>query len=183
MIRLYLEVEASVKKARTISDLNHEQIETLLDNWAKNWLAHDGLWFQAAERHHGIEHAIQLDAEAWERFTVIEAKRIMQLLGIKENGGLDALDEALNFRLYARLNRQKSERPEPDTLIFRMIDCRVQSARRRKGMADFPCKPVGIVEYSGFARTIDSRIETECIECPPENITPDAFCAWKFTLK
>ena len=49
-----------------------------------------------------------------------------------------------------------------------MKECRVQSARRRKGMPFHPCKPVGCIEYSGFARTIDDRIECRCLSCYPE---------------
>ena len=33
-----------------------------------------------------------------------------------------------------------------------------------------------------FRRTIDSRIETECIGCPPDKHPDDWFCAWKFTI-
>ncbi len=168
---------------RTIDDLSHEKLKELLDNWAKNWLAHDGLWFQAVEKRFGLEAAMELDAEAWGHFTAIEAQRIKELLKLPDDGGLDALEQALNFRLYARLNRQTTERPAPDRLVFRMVDCRVQSARRRKGMPDFPCKPVGLVEYTGFARAIDPRIETRCIECPPDSLAPNTFCSWEFTLR
>jgi len=62
-----------------------------------------------------------------------------------------------------------------------MKDCRVQTARRRKGLPDFPCKPVGLVEYAGFAATIDPRIKTECIQCPPDDCGDEA-CVWRFTL-
>ncbi|MCK4693948.1 MAG: hypothetical protein KAT23_09960, partial [Anaerolineales bacterium] len=54
-----------------LRQLSQDQLIELLEDASKNWLAHDGLWFQAAERHYGMEVAIQLDAEAWERFTVI----------------------------------------------------------------------------------------------------------------
>lgn len=50
-----------------------------------------------------------------------------------------------------------------------MNKCRVQFTRNRKGLPDFPCKSVGIVEYSEFAKTIDQRIKTEYVACPPEN--------------
>ena len=63
-----------------------------------------------------------------------------------------------------------------------MVDCRVQSARKRKGLDDFPCKSVGIEEYSGFARTIDERIKTTCISCPPDDHPDDFFCAWEFVV-
>ena len=63
-----------------------------------------------------------------------------------------------------------------------MLDCRVQSARRREGLSDFACKPVGVVEYTEFARAIDPRIHTRCIACPPDAGAREWFCAWEFTL-
>lgn len=159
-----------------------ELIEIIVDD-AKNWLAHDGLWFQAVEQKFGIDTAIEIDTAAWEKFTVVEAKRIMARLGMEQGGGIPALVECLKHRLYARLNLQESLELTDTRVVFRMIDCRVQSARKRKGLPDFPCKSVGLVEYAGFARTIDPRIETRCIACPPD-AHPDYFwCAWEFTLK
>jgi len=162
--------------------LSKDQLIELLEDAAKNWLAHDGLWFQAAERHYGMEVAIQLDAEAWERFTVIEARRIMRRHKIEEGGGLEALEQALNLRMYARINEQSTTRVDERTLRFEMNDCRVQAARLNKGLPDFPCKPVGLVEYAGFAHTIDPRIQTRCIACPPDPHPETFFCAWEFTI-
>jgi hypothetical protein len=34
----------------------------LLEDMAKRWLAHDGLWFQAVEKAYGMEAAIRMDA-------------------------------------------------------------------------------------------------------------------------
>ena len=67
--------------------------------------------------------------------------------------------------------------------IFRMNDCRVQAARKRDGRPDFPCKPVGIVEYEGFARAIDPRIKTRCVACPPDEHPDTFYCAWEFELE
>ena len=53
-----------------------------------------------------MKTAIQYDTEAWERFTVIEAKRIMKRHNIAENSGLEGLKKALGFRLYAAINVQ-----------------------------------------------------------------------------
>jgi len=163
-------------------DLTREQALELLSDLAKRWLAHDGLWFQSIERTRGIEEAIFHDTEAWRRFTVIEAKRIIELLDLPENPGLDGLERALNFRLYAFINQQEIVRPDDSTLILKMTNCRVQSARIRKGLPDFPCKPVGEVEYSLFASTIDSRIETHCLACPPDPHPPEYYCGWEFRL-
>ena len=159
-----------------------EELIDLLENAAKNWLAHDGLWFLAAEDAFDMETAIELDRRAWERFTVIEARRIMRFLGIEPGGGIPALKKALQYRLYARLNEQEIIDVDERTFVFRMNDCRVQSARKRKGLPDFPCKPVGLVEYGNFASAIDPRLQTECIACPPDPHPEDYWCAWKFTL-
>lgn len=168
---------------KDIADLSRAELLDLLRDMAVRWLAHDGLWFQAVERRHGLAHAIELDTEAWEQFTVLEARRIKRLLDLPEGGGIAALAQALRFRLYALVNEQEAEVEEATgALLFRMRRCRVQEARERKGMAPFPCKPVGLVEYGGFARTIDPRLETEVLVCPPDPHPPEFFCAWRFSL-
>lgn len=165
-----------------LAKLSREQLEYLLTDFAKRWLAHDGLWFQQAEKEYGMEEAIKLDAGAWENFTVLEARRIMNFLGLEPGGGLPALKEALNYRLYSLINTQEINEPDEYTLIFRMVDCRVQTARKNKNMDEFPCRPVGLAEYSGFATTIDSRIQTRCLHCPPDDHPEDSYCAWEFTM-
>jgi hypothetical protein len=163
-------------------ELTREELEGMLHDAALNWLAHDGLWFLAVEDRFGMETAIELDGRAWEHFTVIEAKRIMKRHGIGPGGGIPALAKALDKRLYALINRQEIVEQTESRLVFRMNDCRVQSTRHRKGLPDFPCKPVGIIEYREFAKTIDPRIETRCLGCPPDRHPDDWFCAWEFSL-
>lgn len=165
-----------------LSKLSRKQLEQLLTDFAKRWLAHDGLWFQQVEQAYGMDEAIRLDLGVWEHFTVLEAQRIMALLGIEPGGGLVALREALQYRLYSFVNRQEINETDQNSLILRMNDCRVQSARNRKKLPAFPCRPVGLVEYSGFAKTIDSRIQTRCLYCPPDEHPHDSHCAWEFRL-
>jgi hypothetical protein len=165
-----------------LQGLSKEELIAIIVDDAKNWLAHDGLWFQAVDQQYGMETAIDIDRAAWEKFTVVEAKRIMSRLGLEPGGGIPALVECLKHRLYARLNLQESIEVTDTRAVFRMVDCRVQSARKRKGLPDFPCKSVGVVEYAGFARTIDPRIETHCIACPPDQHPDDFWCAWEFVL-
>lgn len=167
---------------RLLYDLSKEELVKIILDDAKNWLAHDGVWFQSLEKKFGMEVAVDIDTDAWRLFTVIEAKRIMDRLGMKAGGGIPALVECLKHRFYARLNLQESIEVTETRAVFRMIDCRVQSARKRKGLPDHPCKSVGIVEYSEFARTIDPRIRTRCLACPPDAHPAEYWCAWEFTL-
>ena len=107
----------------------------------------------------------------------------MKEFDITPEGGLESLEKALMYRVYARLNKQSTERVDDNTLIFRMNECRVQVARNRKGLPDFPCKQVGLIEYEEFAKTIDPRIKTRCITCPPDPHPEEYYCAWEFTLE
>ncbi len=163
----------------SLDDLSREDLIRLAQMYAKNWLAHDGCWFLAAEEKFGMDTAIELDTRAWACFSPVEARRIMQTFDIPEHGGLDALERALTFRLYAAVNTQVAERVDAATLRFRMVECRVQQARQRKGLAPFPCQSVGLVEYTQFARAIDPRLETVCRHAPPDAVTTE-FCEWEF---
>ncbi len=163
-------------------DLSREDLIKLIDIYAKNWLAHDGCWFLALEEKFGLETAIELDVASWEQFSPAEARRIMQAFSLPAGGGLEALEQALAYRLYAAVNLQEAERVDENTLRFRMRECRVQQARQRKGLAPFPCQPVGLVEYTQFARALDPRIETRCLHAPPDPVT-DSYCEWEFRLR
>ncbi len=164
-----------------IEDLPREKLIELCSIYAKNWLAHDGLWFQSIEKKHGMDEAMEHDIHAWERFTVVEARRIKSFLELPEHAGIDGLRRALMFRLHAPLHEQ-SLQVSGNTLTYKVISCRVQDARERKGMELHPCKTVGIPEYTNFAKVIDERFTTECISCYPDLTDSTCKCIWKFTL-
>ena len=165
-----------------LADFSRDELLDYIEMLSKNWLAHDGCWFQGIEAELGIETAMKYDRIGWKRFTQIEAKQIKKFLKLEEHPGIPGLIKALKFRLYANINVQEIVDITDTSCIFRMNKCRVQTARTRKSLEDFPCKSVGIVEYSYFASTIDDRIETECICCPPDIHPEEYYCAWKFTL-
>src|SRR5512146_1415749 len=162
--------------------MGREELLRALEMFAKNWLAHDGCWFLAAEERLGMQAAIELDTDSWARFAAAEARRIITTFDIPKQGGLAALEKALGLRMYAVINAQRLEwSADRRTLRFFMDVCRVQETRRRKGLPDFPCKSVGTVEFETFAQTVDSRIRTKCLHCPPD--APEGkYCGWEFSV-
>jgi len=165
-----------------LNKLSKEELIDYIEDISKNWLAIDGTWFQAVEKEFGLDKAIELDIEQWKRFTIIEAKRIKNRFKIPENGGIPALIQALKYRVYANINIQEIIESTENRCVLRMNNCRVQYARKSRGLPDFPCKLLGIQEYSLFAKTIDPRIKTNCITCPPDPHPEDYWCAWEFIL-
>jgi hypothetical protein len=164
-------------------NLPREKLQSLLEAVSANWLATDGVWFQAVEFAHGMTDAKRCNDSCWAHFSPFEAWSIKRFLRLPPNPGLEGLKTALNFRLYANLNRQSCEDDSPRSFIFRMNRCRVQAARQRKGLDDYPCKSGGTVEYTYFARAIDPRIRTECLACPPDPHPEEWVCAWRFSLE
>lgn len=93
--------------SKEISNLNKEELLRLIETYAKNWLAMDGVWFQSIEDKFGVPEAIEHDKSAWRRFAVIEANRIKEFLMLPEQTGLKGLAEALKYRMYADINEDE----------------------------------------------------------------------------
>lgn len=164
-------------------NMPEEKLTDLVHGLAVNWLAGDGIWFQSVESKYGMLDAKRCNDSCWAWFSPFEAWSIKRLLNLPEKPGIEGLKKALQYRLYAKINVQSIIDESPNSIIFKMNDCRVQSARKRKGMDDYPCKSAGLVEYKSFAEAIDSRIKTECIGCPPDEHPEEWFCAWRFYIE
>ena len=158
-----------------------EELVDLIELYAKDSLALDGVWFQSVEKKDGMDAAIRHDANAWERYTVVEAQRIKRFLGLPEHPGLAGLEQALQLRFMAHIVEAETVL-EDDRLVYTIRVCRVQAARERKGMPYHPCKPVGIVEYAGFGRAIDERITCRCLSCYPDVTDETCACSWEYRL-
>ena len=164
-------------------NMEEETLTELLDAASINWLANDGVWFQAVEFTDNMFDAKRCNDSCWTQFSPFEAWSIKRLIGLGDQPGLDGLKEALKLRLYAYVNEQSIVDETDSSFVFQMNQCRVQNSRKRKGLDDYPCKSAGMVEYPRFATAIDKRIKTECIGCPPDPHPEEWFCAWKFTLE
>jgi hypothetical protein len=177
---LGFEMEDGMPKA--LRQMSRVQLVQLLEAVTANWLTNDGVWFQTVEKHFGMDYARRCNDTCWSRFSPYEATRIKELLGLPEYPGIQGLKLSLGFRMYARLNRQTIEDVDDNAFVLKINECRVQAARKRKAMEDYPCKSSGMVEYPTFASAIDARIRTECLGCPPDKHPEAWYCAWKFIL-
>ncbi|MHC1787987.1 DUF6125 family protein [Solidesulfovibrio sp.] len=165
-----------------LAGLGRERLEKLLSALSVSWLAADGVWFRAVEDARGMHDAKRVNDSCWSRLGYYEAVRARELLGLPERGGLAALRAALSARLIANINTLDFIEETADSLVLRMVECRVQSARARQGLPPYPCISGGTVEYTAFAAGIDPAIRVACVSCPPETTRSDCACAWRFTL-
>lgn len=181
-ISKFLGIELKDDLPSSLLNLTADSLDELMKSIAVNWLANDGVWFQAVEFSSSMSDAKGCNDACWSYFSPFEAEAIKKLLNLPENCGLEGLKKALHFRLYACINKQSVTDETPDSFVFQMNECRVQVARKRKNLDDYPCKSGGVVEYTFFAETIDKRIRTACIGCPPDAHPEEWYCAWRFSI-
>jgi len=162
-------------------NMEKEKLIGLIKAMSFNWLANDGVWFRTIEDNYDMYTSKRCNDTCWTRYSPLEASMIKSFLQLPQQSGLDGLEQALNFRLYAQINEQTIER-SGDELVLRMMKCLVQGTRKRNGLPDYQCKSAGVVEFQAFARTIDYRIRTECISCPPDEHPKEWVCAWRFYI-
>ena len=178
---LGFDIESGLPKA--LMDMEDTRMTGFMEAIAKNWLVNDGVWFQAVEFDSGMNDAKRCNDSAWAQFSPYEAHAIKKFLQLGDSPGLEGLKKALGYRMYSLINRQSVVDERPESFVFQMNECRVQVARKRKNLDDYPCKSGGSVEYDYFARAIDPRIKTECIGCPPDAHPEEWFCAWRFSIQ
>ncbi len=166
-----------------LDNLSADELKELLRVYARNIYALDGVWFQSIEQATGMDEAMVHDRNAWRKFTETEAHRIKNFLNLPEQAGLDGLERALSLRFSALANPKVELLRENDTLIYKVVVCRVQEARRQKGMPYHPCKSVGIIEHKYFARIIDDRMECETVSCFPDVADDTCACSWRFWIR
>lgn len=91
-----------MRPGEALEHLSREQLLELITAYSRNWLAMDGVWFQSIERKFGMDEAMYHDIQAWQRFTVTEARRIKKFLQLPEHPGLPGLKAALTPPLYGQ---------------------------------------------------------------------------------
>ncbi|QGY40544.1 cytosolic protein [Pseudodesulfovibrio cashew] len=165
-----------------LADVDPEVLEKLAQALRTAWLATDGVWFQAVEKQAGMDAAKRVNDTCWARFAPLEARRAKARLGLSGEKPIEDLKAVLAERMYGHLNQWEFAEETLTSLVFRMTDCRVQTARKRRGLADYPCKSGGTTEYTGLAREVDRRLRCECVACPPDEHPEEWACAWRFTL-
>jgi hypothetical protein len=178
---LGFEIENGIPKA--LLNMDDSKVDELREALAVNWLANDGVWFQAVEFSENMFEAKACNDAAWGHFSPYEALRIKKILNLSEFPGIEGLKRAMELRLYGTVNVQSFANETPNSIDFYMNECRVQTARKRKGLDDYPCKSGGIIEYTTFASTIDSRIKTKVISCPPDKHPDSYYCGWHFYIE
>lgn len=166
----------------TLEHLPKATLIKLARVYSRNWQSLDGLWFGSVEAAYGLDAAVRLDLQNWEKQAVIEAKRIKEALGI-DNGGLTAIFTVLSLMTWQVTSPLfEYEIESPERVVFYYPHCAVQEGRAKRDKPVFPCKQMKLTLLSGIARVVEPSARVRCLFCPPDTHQPGYWCKWELTL-
>jgi hypothetical protein len=160
-------------------------VEKLLDFFflqIRNLWRVDGLYFLGIEERFSTEAATGIDARVWEAMAKIEAKSLQRMFKVGENPDVNAIIELLRRSSWALDQPFKTVEIGDKKVILSVDRCRTQEARLGKSLGEFPCKKVRYGYLKNFAKTLNPKVEVNCLICPPDKHPKELWCKWEFTL-
>jgi hypothetical protein len=166
---------------RFLEGLTKDQLEDLLFTQIRNIWTVDGLYFLGIEEKHTTLEATAVDENVWKVMGKIEARRLKEVMGMKDNG-MRSLAKALRCTSWFLDQENAVLVEERDRVSIRNLRCRVQTTRLGKGLPEFPCKGVRSEFFKAFAREFNPNVRVACKVCPPDKHPDDLWCEWEFSL-
>jgi hypothetical protein len=162
--------------------MTRDELLDILFLHVRNLWRVDGLYFLGIEKKFGTEAAAQIDAEVWATMAAIEAKSLQKMFRMGENPDVPAIIGLLKKTSWALDQPFKTLEVNAKRAVLRIDRCRTQETRLGKGLEEFPCKGVRFGYLKNFAKTLNSKVEVNCIVCPPDKHPKDSWCKWEFKL-
>jgi hypothetical protein len=140
----------------------------------------DGLYFLGIEKKFGTEEATEIDAEVWESMAAIEAKTLQRMFKVGEKPDVPMIIGLLRKSSWALDQPFKTIKIGNEQATLCVDRCRTQETRLVKGLCEFPCKKVRFGYLKNFAKTLNPKVEVNCLICPPGKHPSDLWCKWEF---
>jgi hypothetical protein len=172
----------SQEDRETLSHMPPEKLLDFIFLQIRNLWRVDGLYFLGIEKEFGTKAATEIDSGVWEAMAQIEAKSLQKMFKIGENADVRTIIELLHRSSWALDQPFKAVEINDRRATLNVNKCRTQESRLGKGLDEFPCKKVRFGYLKNFAKTLNPKVEVNCIVCPPDKHSKDAWCKWEFRL-
>jgi hypothetical protein len=172
----------SLEDRETLTKMPSEKLLDYLFLQIRNIWRVDGLYFLGIEKKFGTEAATEIDAGVWESMAAIEAKILQRMFKIGENPDVLVIIDLLRKSSWALDQPFKTIAKSDKKAVLSIDKCRTQEARLSKGLCEFPCKKVRFGYLRKFAKTLNPKVEVNCLVCPPDQHPENLWCRWEFTM-
>jgi hypothetical protein len=166
-----------------LSELSKKKLLDLLYFQIRNMWRVDGLYFLGIEKAFGTQAASKIDEECWKTMGTLEARQLKEIVRTKE-WSIPKIMEALRLTSWALDHQEHKEiEIQKDRAIFRVVNCRTQLTRVRKGLTEFPCRPIREGYLQAFSHELNPSVSVTCKICPPGPHSESPWCEWEFSKK
>jgi hypothetical protein len=172
----------SIEDRKVLEEMSTSRLLDYLFLQVRNLWRVDGLYFLGIEKKFGTEAATEIDAGVWEAMATIEAKSLQKMFHVDENPSVPKIMDLLRKSSWALDQPFKTVEVSNRRAVLGVDRCRTQETRLNKGLGEFPCKKVRFGYLRSFARTLNQKVEVNCLVCPPDEHPKDSWCKWEFTL-
>ena len=172
----------SVEDRKMLEEMSTSRLLDYLFLQVRNLWRVDGLYFLGIEKKFGTDAATEIDAGVWEAMAAIEAKSLQKMFHVDENPSVPKIMDLLRKSSWALDQPFKTVEVSNRRAVLGVDRCRTQETRLNKGLGEFPCKKVRFGYLRSFARTLNPKVEVNCLVCPPDEHPKDSWCKWEFTL-
>jgi hypothetical protein len=164
-----------------LSKLSKKKLLDLLQFQIRNIWRVDGFYFLGIEREFGTEAASKIDEECWKTMGTLEARQLKEVVQARE-WSVPKIIKALRLTSWALDHEEYKEvEVRRDRGLFRVVNRRTQLTRIRKGLTEFPCRPIRESYLKAFVRELNPGIVVACKICPPGPHPENAWCEWEFS--
>jgi len=165
------------------SEYSRVPVEKLVELCSRGAYTLDGLWFTLVEEKYGLDAALEIDVEVWRKLCLVQAKRVLKYLPVKESRPMHRLMRVITLDPLLNIFQPEVTVLSDERAVLCFTDCPPQKARLRDGRGEFPCKAVGLAYLNSYIEVIDSRIKLTCISCPPDTHPEEYWCQWQFDFQ
>ena len=161
-------------------NMSAEQLRQYIAFLLWHYRVADAFWFIKVAERFDQQTAEDINTAVWSKVSAMAAKDLVQRFNIR-SGGLAGFVQAQRLFPWCILVDYRFEQFEDEVLIS-VPSCPTQKARLDRGLDEYACKEMHLMEFANFGRVIEPRLQVQCLFAPPDDHPDNMFCKWRFFL-
>lgn len=164
-----------------LMELPKETLAEMVNMWIQNYWSCQSYWVSYVERDFGVDAAVRLDGEVFEKTARIQGKRLKQLLSL--NNDMETMAFVLKHTspqwTPAGFDWEITDVTDKH-ITFQVKSCPMSKFRKANNLEVFPCKQISPPLYTALAKSINPKMRAICTHAHPDEAKEGIMCQWEF---